>query len=818
MSANDHIGDVARVACQIAEVFPLSDATLRSLSDNLPADMVYQVERRPDGEMRFVYVSAAVERLHGLTAEEVMVDSRSLFNQVLEEDRPAHQRAREESLMSMAPFNVVVRVRRKDGEVRWMHLCSAPRRLPGGRVIWDGVERDVTQTKLAEQELQWRRTFLEAQVHSSLDGIVVVDTSGKKILQNQRMVDLWNIPESIAADPDHRAQLEYLLGQIKRSQFLSLDYVRGLTNEIIRDEIELISGQVFDSYSAPVFDKDGKSYGRIWTFRDLTKRKQAEERIDLLQSITMDIAKTEDLPSAFKLVLQRLCEKTGWSFGQAWVLRREQSVLESSAAWYPAGSNLEEFRRCSLGRTFAIGEGLPGRVVATRRAHWIRDVTKELNFPRAEVADRVGLKAGLGVPILAKDQVVAVLEFFMLETREQDGRLMDLTCAIATQIGLAVERKLAEEKLRENEAQLRLLLNSTAEGIFGVDLNGNCTFCNSASLQLLGFDQPSELLSQDMHTLVASRRSDGSPYPKEECPVVRSLTTGEQVHSDADVFWRKNQTQFPVAYSAYPIRQKDQQFGAVITFQDITERRRAEKEVRDSRERLRALAGRLQAVREEERTRIAREIHDVLAQELTRLKIDLGWLSKRLDPAAKELDRDALSKRVASLSTVADSAIVTVQKIAAELRPVVLDSLGLAAAIEWQAEEFQKRTGIQCDAIVTEEELELEREGATSIFRIVQESLTNVIRHAAATKVEIILELEAGQLRLVVQDNGVGFDETKLKDPYSLGLLGMRERVSMLDGRFEIRGQRGKGTQISVLFPVEGKRAANIAHLTDVSP
>ncbi|MDB6036586.1 MAG: signal transduction histidine kinase, partial [Verrucomicrobiales bacterium] len=234
---------------------------------------------------------------------------------------------------------------------------------------------------------------------------------------------------------------------------------------------------------------------------------------------------------------------------------------------------------------------------------------------------------------------------------------------------------------------------------------------------------------------------------------------------------------------------------------DITARKRAEEEVRASREDLRALAGRLQDVREEERTRIAREIHDILAQELTRLKIDLGWLSKRLSPSTREVDREKLFEKVTSLTGFADKTINTVQKIAAELRPVVLDSLGLSAAIEWQAEEFRERTGIACEAIVPEEEFTLPRESATSIFRIVQESLTNVIRHAHATRVEIILETENDTLRLLVQDNGIGFNAVQMRDPHSLGLLGMRERALLLGGRFEISGIPGKGTRVSVTMP-----------------
>jgi signal transduction histidine kinase len=217
---------------------------------------------------------------------------------------------------------------------------------------------------------------------------------------------------------------------------------------------------------------------------------------------------------------------------------------------------------------------------------------------------------------------------------------------------------------------------------------------------------------------------------------------------------------------------------------------------------LRALAGRLQVVREEERTRIAREIHDILAQELTRLKIDLDWLRKHVSSAGATEESKSFTEKLDASIDLANTATVTVQKIAAELRPVVLDSLGLAAAIEWQAEEIQRRTGIQCDVIVTDDDFRMNHQAETNIFRIIQESLTNVVRHANATKVEIIMERNDNRLVLIVQDNGVGFDCGNLKDPNSLGLLGMRERALMMNGEFEIHGEPGKGTQVKAAFPL----------------
>jgi signal transduction histidine kinase len=227
-----------------------------------------------------------------------------------------------------------------------------------------------------------------------------------------------------------------------------------------------------------------------------------------------------------------------------------------------------------------------------------------------------------------------------------------------------------------------------------------------------------------------------------------------------------------------------------------------------SREQLQIFAERLLIVPEQERARIAREIHDLLAQDLIRLKIDLVWLSGQL---AKMTPIPVLLKeRIVEMVQIADGAITCVQKIATELRPAVLDSLGLSAAVEWQAREFQERTGIRCLAKVPEEDLSVERDSAVAIFRILQESLTNVRRHANATKVNVLLRQKAGYLFLRVEDNGVGIPAVALNDPLSIGLTGMRERAALLGGRIEIKGTPGAGTTVETRLPLSkiGKKPA----------
>jgi signal transduction histidine kinase len=228
-----------------------------------------------------------------------------------------------------------------------------------------------------------------------------------------------------------------------------------------------------------------------------------------------------------------------------------------------------------------------------------------------------------------------------------------------------------------------------------------------------------------------------------------------------------------------------------------TERERAEMELKRSQELFRSLSTHLQVAREEERTRIARRIHDDMGQALTALKIDLSWLNKRL-----ATDQGIIREKLESMVTLINETIETVHNVSEDLRPGILDDFGLAAAIEWQAEEFQKRTGMACRTSLPPHEFDLGKEKSTNLFRIVQESLTNVIRHANATRVEINLSVKDGVLWLEVMDNGQGIPEEALSNPTSFGLIGIKERVHSLDGEVHIAGTLKVGTRIIVKIPI----------------
>lgn len=371
-------------------------------------------------------------------------------------------------------------------------------------------------------------------------------------------------------------------------------------------------------------------------------------------------------------------------------------------------------------------------------------------------------------------------------------------------VGIArdvTERKKAEAVLTRLRYTYELLLNSAHDGIYGLDLEGKTILVNPATANMIGYTQE-ELRGQFMHDILHHSKSDGTPFPVEECLIHQAFRDGKLHHVPEDVFWKKDGSPFWVEYTSNPIRENDRIVGAVVTFRDITERKRAEERLKESHEQLRSLAAHLETVREEERTRVAREIHDELGSALTCLKMDLAWMAKRIPMTGSSGKASQLVPKIQSMSKFVNEMVQLVQKVSTELRPAVLDELGLGPAMEWQAKEFQSRTGITCTLDIYPESLAIDGDRATAVFRILQEILTNVIRHADATSVSIHMKRSVRNLELKVTDNGRGITLMQISSPKSLGLVGMRERALLWGGEVTIFGEREKGTTVVLRLPL----------------
>ncbi len=318
---------------------------------------------------------------------------------------------------------------------------------------------------------------------------------------------------------------------------------------------------------------------------------------------------------------------------------------------------------------------------------------------------------------------------------------------------------------------LRRLVDDNPDGLLTLDAHGRILFANPAALDMFG-RASAELLGAPFGIPVGIAETG-------EVEIVRP--DGEKRLAEMRVA--------EIEHQGGPAR--------LLSLRDMTDRRRIERDVRMSRARLRNLAERLHAVREEERTAIAREIHDQLGQALTALKMDLAWFLEKL-PCPPGPARE----RACSMEALVDSTLDIVRRLSAQLRPAILDDLGLEAAIEWQVQEFAKRT--ECESVLDLDasELDPQKRRDTVVFRILQESLTNIARHAKATRVKVALRKHEGRLLMLVKDDGKGITREQVNDPRSLGIIGMRERAGSLGGRVYLEPGSDGGTEVTLTLPL----------------
>ena len=286
----------------------------------------------------------------------------------------------------------------------------------------------------------------------------------------------------------------------------------------------------------------------------------------------------------------------------------------------------------------------------------------------------------------------------------------------------------------------------------------------------------------------------GLSQPWYACPLEEAVKKGQAVEREA----LDQKSGRWIRSAIYPTGRSTPD-GSEILFHmvsDVTDRKQAEDQLQASREQLRSLSAHLESVREEERKNMAREIHDELGQILTALKIGLSSVTEGLT------EEQQLFRKVKSMTELIDTAIETVKRISAELRPPILDDLGIAVALEWQAEEFKKRTQINCEFTSRPKDIVLDPDRSIAIFRIFQEALTNVARHSNASRVSAVLTKETGKIVLTVKDNGKGIEENQIADPKAFGIIGMKERAHFLGGEVRVDGTPGKGTSITVSIPL----------------
>jgi PAS domain S-box-containing protein len=404
--------------------------------------------------------------------------------------------------------------------------------------------------------------------------------------------------------------------------------------------------------------------------------------------------------------------------------------------------------------------------------------------------------------VLEERQILTVANNVALITR--DGREISVEHSAAPILAgeekvigvVLVFRDVSERRQEQIEtAEQAALLELTQDSVFVIDMEGTVLFWSRGAEAMLGYSK-----SQAAGTISHKLLHTDFPQPladiKDEL-----LRIG---HWEGDLVTTAQDGRRIVVSSRWALQwgKRDQAPRVLVINSDITERKQGEESLVLQREQLRALAERLQWVREEDRKRVARDLHDQIGQILTAIKMDMTWMTRHL-PGSE----GAVLARLKESIQLINNGVKAVRTICSGLRPGVLDDLGLAAAIEWQASEFATRNGIQCQVTVPPVDLHLDGDRATATFRIFQECMTNVIRHAQAKSVRVALVQEEENILLVVEDDGIGFCESGLSNTLgSLGLLGMKERAQFCGGDVQISSTPGNGTTVTVRVPVDTPR------------
>jgi PAS domain S-box-containing protein len=353
----------------------------------------------------------------------------------------------------------------------------------------------------------------------------------------------------------------------------------------------------------------------------------------------------------------------------------------------------------------------------------------------------------------------------------------------------------ASAELRKSEMRYRDLFENAKDALYVHDLDGRYTSVNRAAEKLTGYTR-AELLGKEFTDFVPPERIESiREYFR------RKVIDGGETSYESEVV-TKDGRRVAVEVNSHLILKNGVPVAVQGAARDITERKAAEEKVKATSEQLRALSAHLQSAREEEGSRIAREIHDELGSALTSLRWDLERIGNIFSESGKRSEVPALQEKIGAMLRLTDTTLNLVRRIASDLRPSVLDDCGLAVAIRWQARKFGDRTGIVVHCDCPSDDIDLKQEQSTAVFRIFQETLTNILRHSHATRVEVTMVEEAGAFVLTIRDNGRGITDNEKSAPLSIGIVGMRERAHLIGGKIDITGVEGGGTAVIVQVPI----------------
>ncbi|MDX1527131.1 MAG: PAS domain S-box protein [Gammaproteobacteria bacterium] len=531
------------------------------------------------------------------------------------------------------------------------------------------------------------------------------------------------------------------------------------------------------------------------TVVDVTDAGRSNAALRLVQSIAGSILQTEDPNIAIETVLKEICHATGWVLGEAWIPDSDGKRLQRGPSWHGDDSALRRFSEQSRAISFLRGEGLPGRVWESRNPEWLSDVISVPDnvFVRRKDAESAGIKAACAVPVLEQRRVVMVAAFFTRELRTVDTHWFKALFYSLAPLGNYLQRLIAEEQLQTYEK----IIARTPDLLSFVDTDYRYQAV-SASYAREYKRRRSDFIGRQIADFVGQE-----VFERTQKPQLDRCFKGEEVRFQLWFNYARSGRRWLDAHYT-PYRDASGAIkGALITVRDLTELRRARDQLDQSRKRLKKLTAKLQDIREQERKEIAREVHDEIGQKLTAVRLDLSELIKRANPSEAQS-----SEKLEATLKIVDELLHQVRELSSRLRPAVLDELGLDDAASWLVHDFANRLNWRLGLYIDLEGIHTDAKTNTVVFRVLQESLTNVARHANASTVRVTMHRRRGRLFMEVADDGRGITSDLGKSISSLGILGMRERAHALGGRLQVLSSGEGGTQVRLWVPLTPRMGA----------
>ena len=758
-------------------------------------------------------------QLRGFDAQELAPHISSSTDGIHPDDRPLVEENLKACLAGQTPeFEAEMRVRTKANEWTWILNRGRviERDEQGAPVRMAGIEIDITVRKRTEEALRESEVRYSSLVSRATDIIYTAGLDGRFTFVNAAACELMGYEE------------QELLG--KHYLELIREDARAKAQQFYREQL---SAQIPSTYyEFPAMTKRGEerwvgqhvrlrlAEGRVAGVeaitRDITARKVAEQALEerakcaaFAAEVSLLLNHDEPLDCLLQRCTDAAVEHLGAAFTRVWLLKpgdlcadchkaslcRDRTICLHLHASSGLSTNLNgEYRRVPVGALKI------GRIAQGQGALFTNDVLNDDRLPNKAWMKEHGLRSFAGFALMVENQVFGVLGLFSRDVISEPMR--QTIESVCNGLAASIARKQAVAALQASEMRTRAIVESALDAVVTMDERGIITGWNSQAASMFGYQEQEisgRLLSD---TILPPRFREAHSTGLQRFlssghgPILNRRVEVSALHKDG--------REFPIELSVTALTIEGHKvFSAFL--RDISERKQAERALKEAYEQLRDLTRRLTEAEEVERKRLARELHDEFGQALTGLKFDVAWLTKELSRTTKGAGAAGMKSKAMGMSQAIDGLIQSVRATAASLRPGVLDDLGLVAALEWLATSFHERTGVPCELAIDPSlrDTSVEVALATTIFRGAQELLTNVMRHAHASEVEMRLTVQEDHLILTVRDNGRGLRPEQWKEGRSLGLRGLHERVKLVGGGVKIVSSPHTGTEVTISLPMK---------------